>query len=67
MHCNICEMDREEEGVERRGENSANAPRLVHLEAEDRHGFPAPSSCLYPAGKTSSPRGEAVSLGERLM
>ena len=67
MHCNICEMDREEEGVERRGENSANAPRLVHLEAEDRHGFPVPSSCFHPAGKSSSLQGEASSIWERLM
>ena len=67
MRCNVCEVDREGEGVGRRGENSAEVPMLVLLKAEDRHGFPAPSSCLYPAGKTSSPRGEAVSLGERLM
>ena len=53
-------MDREGEGVGRRGENSAKAPRLVHLEAEDRHGFPVPSSYFHPAGKSSSPQGMTV-------
>ena len=64
MHCNVCEADREG-GVGRRGENSAEGPRLVHLEAEDRHSFPVPSSCPHPAGKSSSPQGEAVFLAER--
>ena len=63
MHCNICEMDREGEGVGKRGENSAEAPRLLHLEAEDRHGFPVPFSYLHPVGKSSSPQGEASSWG----
>ena len=44
MRCNVCEVDREGEGVGRRGENSAEGPMLVLLKAEDRHGFPAPSS-----------------------
>ena len=65
MHCNVCEVDREGEGVGRRGENSAEVPRLVLLKAEGRHGFPAPSSCLHPAGKSSSPQGETGSLRER--
>ena len=28
MRCNVCEVDREGEGVGRRGENSAEGPRL---------------------------------------
>ena len=60
-------VDREREVVGRRGENSAEGPRLVQLEAEDRHGFPVLSSCPHPAGKSSSPQGEASSLGERLI
>ena len=63
MRCNVCEVDREE-GVGRRGENSAEGPRLIHLETEDKHVFPVPSFCLHPAGKSSSPQGEASSLGE---
>ena len=62
MCCNVCEVDREE-GVGRRGENAAEGPGLVHLETEDRHGFPVPSFCLHPAGKSFSPQGEAGSLG----
>ena len=63
MHSNVCERDREGEGVGRRGENSTEAPRLVHLEAEDRQGFPVHSSCLHPVGKSSSPQGDASSWG----
>ena len=63
MHCNVCEVDSEKKGVGRRGENSAEVPRLVHLEAEDRYGFPVPSSCLHPAGNSSSPQGDASSWG----
>ena len=58
---------KEREVVGRRGENSAEGPRLVQLEAEDRHSFPVLSSCPHPAGKSSSPQGEASSLGERSM
>ena len=49
MHCNVCEAEREGEGVGRKGENSAEGPRLVHLEAEDRHSFPSPllSPCSW--------------------
>ena len=65
MRYNLFKVDREGEGVGRRGENSAEGPRFVHLEAEDRHGFPVPSSCPHPAGKSSSPPGEAIFLGER--
>ena len=63
MRYNLFKVDREGEGVGRRGENSAEGPRLVHLEAEDRHGFPVPSSCLYTAGKSSSPQGGGCLLG----
>ena len=52
---------------EGRGGNSAEGPRLVHLEAEDRHGFPVSSSCLHPVGKSSSPQGKAGSLGGEVM
>ena len=49
----------------RRGENSAEGPRFVHLEAEDRHGFPVPFSCPHPAGKSSSlQRGGCLLGGE---
>ena len=63
MHCNVCDVDREGEGVGRRGENSARGSQVVLLEAEDRHGFPVPSSCLYTAGKSSSPQGGGCLLG----
>ena len=62
MHCNVCEVDREGEGVGRSGENSRGS-QVVLLEAEDRHGFPVPSLCLYPAGKSSSPQGGGYLLG----
>ena len=55
----------EKEKVWEGEENSAEGTKLVHLETEDRHGFPVPSSCLHPAGKSSSPHGEADFLGER--
>ena len=57
MHCKVCEVDREGKGVGRRGENSAEGPRLIHLEAEDRHGFPVPSFYIHPAGKSSISQG----------
>ena len=46
----------------RRGENSAEGPRLVQLKAEDRHGFPVPSSCPHSVGEASSPQGKTGSL-----
>ena len=48
---------------EGRGENSAEGPRLVHLETEDRHGFPVSSLCLHTAGKSSSPQGWPAAWG----
>ena len=66
MYCNVCKVDREGEGVGRRDENSAEAPRLINLKAEDRLGFPVPSSCPLH-GNSSSPEREAGSLEEQLM
>ena len=57
MRYNLFKVDRKE-GVGKRGENSAEGPRLVYLEAEDRHGFSVPSSCLHPAESPSVPRGK---------
>ena len=34
MYYNVCKVDREGEGVGRRDENSAEAPRLINLKAE---------------------------------
>ena len=67
MRYNLFKVDREGEGVGRRDENSAEAPRLGHLKAEDRLGFPVPSSCPHPVGKSSSPQGKAGSLGGEVM
>ena len=64
MHCNVWEVDREGEGAGRRGENSAEGPRLVHLEAEDRHSFPVPSLVLIQLESPPVPRGRPSSCGK---
>ena len=64
MHCNVCEVDREGEGMGRRGENSAEGPRLVHQEAEDRHGFPVPSLVPIQLESPPVPRGRPSFCGK---
>jgi len=63
MHCNVCEVNRER-CVGRRGENSAEGPRLVHLEAEDRHGFPVPSLVPIQLESPPVPRGRPSFCGK---
>ena len=54
-------------GTVGRGLLGVSFTRVILCPTEDRYSFPVPSSCLHPAGKSSSPQGKASSLGERLI
>ena len=67
MLCNVCEVDREGEGVGRRGENSAEGPRLFSWKLRTDMALLSPPHVFIQLENLPVSRGEAVSLGERLM
>lgn len=61
----VWELEQKSRGYRKEKWELCRGSQVAHLEAEDRHGFPVSSSCLHPAGKSSSLQGEASSLGEK--
>ena len=65
MHCNVCEVDRVGEGVERRGENSSEGARLFSwklrtdttslspLVSSQLESPPVPRGCWLPEGEVN--------------
>ena len=63
----VWELEQKSRGCRKEKWELCRGSQVVHLEAEDRHGFLVPSSSLHPAGRSCSPQGEASSLGEKSM
>ena len=66
MH-NVCEVDRVGEGVERRDENSSEDSRLFSWKLRTGTASLSPPHVSIQLENPPVHRGEAVSLGERLM
>ena len=67
MHYNVCEVDREGEGVGRKDENSGEGPRLFSWKLRTGTASLSPPHVSIQLENPPVHRGEAVSLGERLM